>query len=110
MLTVQGLVEEMQLELLVGGEAAEAPIRWVHPTELDDPTPWLSGGELILTTGLQLGSDEVQREYVERLSSRHVAGIGFGVGFGHASVPEALSEAARAAGLPLFEVPYELPF
>jgi PucR family transcriptional regulator, purine catabolism regulatory protein len=110
MLTVQGLVEEMQLELLVGGEAAEAPIRWVHPTELDDPTPWLSGGELILTTGMQLGTGELQREFVERLSSRHAAGIGFGTGFDHKKVPEALCDAARDAGLPLFEVPYALPF
>src|SRR3954468_11164223 len=110
MLTVQGLVEEMQLELLVGGEAGEAPIRWVHPTELDDPTPWLSGGELILTTGMQLKDQAVQRAFVERLSSRHVAGVGFGTGFDHPKVPKALCEAARAAGLPLFEVPYELPF
>src|SRR3954468_24128209 len=110
MLTVQGLVEEMQLELLVGGEAAEAPIRWVHPTELDDPTPWLSGGELLLTTGMQLGSADVQRAFVERLASRHVAGVGFGSGFDHAKVPPALVAAAKKSGLPLFEVPYELPF
>src|SRR4051812_1707171 len=110
MLTVQGLVEEMQLELLVGGEAAEAPIRWVHPTELDDPTPWLSGGELILTTGMRLKTEELQRAFVERLSSRHAAGVGFGTGFDHPDVPEALCDAAREAGLPLFEGPYALPF
>ncbi len=110
MLTVRGLVEEMQLELVVGGDAADAPIRWVHSTELDDPTPWLSGGELILTTGMRLKSEQAQREFAERLSSRHVAGVGFGTGFDHAKLPEALCEAARDAGLPLFEVPYELPF
>src|SRR4051812_45411920 len=110
MLTVQGLVEEMQLELLVGGEAAEAPIRWVHPTELEDPTPWLSGGELILTTGMRLKTAKLQREFVERLSLRHAAGVGFGAGFDHAEVPEPLCTAAREAGLPLFEVPYALPF
>src|SRR3954451_8002245 len=100
----------MQLELLVGGDAARAPIRWVHPTELDDPTPWLSGGELILTTGMGLKSAPVQRDFVERLSSQAVAGVGFGVGFDHDEVPEALCDAARDAGLPLFVVPYELPF
>jgi purine catabolism regulator len=110
MLTVQSLVEEMQLELLVSGAAADVPIRWVHPTELDDPTPWLSGGELILTTGMRLKSELVQREFVERLSRRHVAGVGFGTGFDHKELPKALCEAAEEAGLPLFEVPYELPF
>ena len=39
-------------------EGADAPVRWVHITELPDPTPWLSGGELILTTGLQLTTPE----------------------------------------------------
>jgi purine catabolism regulator len=109
-LTVQSLVDEMQLELLVGGEAARAPIRWVHPTELDDPTPWLSGGELLLTTGMRLKTAAVQREFVERVASHHVAGVGFGTGFDHAAVPKALLDAAGQAGLPVFEVPYELPF
>jgi purine catabolism regulator len=109
-LTVQGLVEQMELDLLVGDEAAKAPIRWVHPTELDDPTPWLSGGELLLTTGMRLREPNVQREFVERLAAVHVAGVGFGTGFDHESVPEALLDAAREHGLPVFEVPYELPF
>jgi purine catabolism regulator len=109
-LTVQGLVEEMGLDLVVGRDGASAPIRWVHATELPDPTPWLSGGELILTTGMQLDSPEAQRELVERLAAHHVAGLGFGTGFDHDSIPEALLEEARAQGFPVFEVPYELPF
>jgi purine catabolism regulator len=109
-LTVQGLVEEMGLDLIAGREGAAAPIRWVHASELPDPTPWLSGGELILTTGMQLGTPETQRALVERLASHHVAGLGFGTGFDHDEVPEPLLEEARAAGFPVFEVPYELPF
>src|SRR4051794_15856058 len=100
----------MKLELLVDGEASRAPVRWVHPTELDDPTPWLSGGELILTTGMRLKTAAVQRDFVERLSTRDAAGVGFGTGFDHAQVPKALLTAARESGLPVFEVPYELPF
>jgi purine catabolism regulator len=109
-LTVQGLVEEMGLELVAGRDGAAAPIRWVHASELHDPTPWLSGGELILTTGMQLDSAEKQRELVERLASHHVAGLGFGTGFDHDTIPEALVEEARAQGFPVFEVPYALPF
>src|SRR3954447_12601087 len=110
MLTVQGLVEEMQLELLVGGEAAEAPIRWVHITELDDPTPWLSGGELVLTTGLRLDGVKKQREFIRLLSAHHLAGLGLGTGFDHPALPEALVDEAEKLGFPVFEVPYELPF
>jgi PucR family transcriptional regulator, purine catabolism regulatory protein len=110
MLTVRGLVAEMGLELAVGGDGADAPVRWVHISELPDPTPWLSGGELLLTTGIQLESDVRQREFVRLLAGHHLAGLGFGTGFNHDELPPALVEEASAVGFPVFEVPYELPF
>jgi purine catabolism regulator len=110
MLSVQGLVDEMGLDLVAGRDGAGAPIRWVHASELPDPTPWLSGGELILTTGMQLDTPETQRQLVEKLASHHVAGLGFGTGFDHQTIPEPLLEEARSLGFPVFEVPYELPF
>src|ERR671918_1790736 len=110
MLTVRALVAEMGLELATGEDAADAPVRWVHISELPDPTPWLSGGELLLTTGIQLGTEERQREFVRLLSGYHLAGLGFGTGFDHEKLPEALLEEAEKLGFPVFEVPYELPF
>ncbi len=110
MLTVRGLVGEMGLALAAGEEGADAPVRWVHISELPDPTPWLSGGELLLTTGIQLDSERRQREFVRLLSDRHLAGLGFATGFDHERVPDAIVEEAAVAGFPVFEVPYELPF
>jgi purine catabolism regulator len=110
MLTVRGLVAEMGLELAAGEDGADAPVRWVHISELPDPTPWLSGGELLLTTGIQLGSEERQREFVRLLSGHHLAGLGFGTGFDHDGLPEALLDEAGKLDFPVFEVPYELPF
>ncbi|HEX8855099.1 MAG TPA: PucR family transcriptional regulator [Thermoleophilaceae bacterium] len=110
MLTVQRLVGEMGLELVAGEGGAEAPVRWVHITELTDPTPWLSGGELLLTTGIQLDTPERQQEFIERLVDHHLSGLGFGTGFDHKDVPEALLERARELDFPVFEVPYRLPF
>ena len=68
------------------------------------------GGELLLTTGLQLDTPERQREFVTRLTDHHLAGLGFGTGFGHETVPEAVTEIAEERQFPVFEVPYELPF
>src|SRR4051795_7168586 len=104
MLTVRGLAGEMGLELLAGEGGADAPVRWVHISELLDPTPWLSGGELLLTTGLQLEHPEQQRDYVTRLAGHDLAGLGFGTGFSHDTVPAALAETAEELGFPLFEV------
>ena len=43
MLTVQSLIDDLGLELAAGASAAESPVRWVHISELEDPTPFLSG-------------------------------------------------------------------
>jgi purine catabolism regulator len=110
MLTVRGLASEMGLELAAGEDAADSPVRWVHISELPDPTPWLSGGELLLTTGIQLESAKRQREFVRLLAGHHLAGLGFGTGFDHEGLPAALVAEARELGFPVFEVPYELPF
>jgi purine catabolism regulator len=109
-LTVESLIGELGLSLLSGEDSAQTHVRWVHSTELADPTPWLKGGELLLTTGMQLDRPKVQRELVERLADHRIAGLGFGTGFTHRRVPTALVTAARKRDFPLFEVPYELPF
>ena len=110
MLTVEGLVGELGLTLISGEEAAKGHVRWVHSTELQDPTPWLRGGELLLTTGLQLQSAKSQRELIVRLAAHEIGGLGFGTGFAHKRLPAALADEARKRDFPLFEVPYELPF
>ena len=55
MLPLRDLLRELELEILAGEAGLDRAVRWVHISELADPTPWLSGGELLLTTGLQLG-------------------------------------------------------
>ncbi len=109
-LTVESLIGELGLTLVSGQESAHAHVRWVHSTELADPTPWLKGGELLLTTGMQLGGPKAQRELIEKLADHEIAGLGFGTGFAHKRLPAALLTAARKRDFPLFEVPYELPF
>ncbi|MFF4198388.1 PucR family transcriptional regulator [Nonomuraea sp. NPDC001831] len=101
----------MRLRQLAGAAAPgalDAEVRWVAVSELEDPTPFLEGSELLLTTGIRLEGDF--SGYVARLVGREVAGLGFGVGLSHEHVPAALVAAADQAGLPLFEVPRETPF
>ncbi|HEY4897292.1 MAG TPA: PucR family transcriptional regulator ligand-binding domain-containing protein [Solirubrobacteraceae bacterium] len=109
-LTVESLTAELGLELVCGASSARTHVRFVHSTELADPTPWLKGGELLLTTGLQLDGPKSQRELIGRLADHEIAGLGFGTGFAHKRIPAALVTAARKRDFPLFEVPYELPF
>ena len=58
MLSVRELIGDLDVELLAGEAQLDTPVRWVHISELPDPTPWLSGGELLLTTGMALESED----------------------------------------------------
>ncbi|MEU4228439.1 PucR family transcriptional regulator ligand-binding domain-containing protein [Nonomuraea sp. NPDC026600] len=104
--SLRTVVRRTGLRPLVG--TLDSVVRWVAVSELEDPTPYLEGDELLLTTGMRLEGDFSQ--YVARLVARGVAGLALGVGLSHQEVPPALLEAAAAAGLPLLEVPRETPF
>ena len=110
MLSVRELIGDLDVSLLAGEAQLDTPVRWVHISELPDPTPWLSGGELLLTTGMALETEDDQRAYVQRLADHGLAGLGVGTGFRHECVPDVLVAAAQERSFPLFEVPYATPF
>ena len=86
-------------------------VRWVHTTELNDPAPFLEGGELLLTTGMRLADPGFDLEaFLSGLVRAGVAGLGFGVGLNNAAVPDRFVAAAEAHGLPVLEVPKATPF
>lgn len=89
-------------------------VEWVHSSDLLDPTPFLSAGQVLLTTGTQFASDTttdaVYREYAHRLAAHGLAGLGFGTAVIRDGTPEPLLAACLAEGLPLVEVPYATPF
>ncbi|MFF2023527.1 PucR family transcriptional regulator ligand-binding domain-containing protein [Streptomyces sp. NPDC058171] len=107
------LVRLLGADLAPVTPAAAPPldITGVHVSELTDPTPYLTGGELLLTTGMGLTNQTAQaRAYTARLVARGVAALGIGLGPVHARVPETLVRACEAVGLPLCAVPAPTPF
>jgi purine catabolism regulator len=112
-LTVEDLLAlpGLGLSVVAGRDGLDRPIRWAHTSELADPTRWLSGNELLLTTGLALkASPNLQRAYLNRLVDAGLAGLGFGLGFGFDAVPAPILRAADRAAFPVLEVPYPVPF
>ncbi|MFE3291366.1 PucR family transcriptional regulator [Rhodococcus sp. NPDC059234] len=102
---------ELALALKGGAAGLDREISFAMTTELPDPFRWLSGGELLLTTGLRLPLGAADREsYLRGLHECGVAAVGFGTGLSHASVPADLVAAADDLGLPLLEVPLPTPF
>ena len=92
----------------------DARLRWVEPSELEDPTPYLMDGEFVLTAGLPLlergGTADAIEAYVARLAGARVCAVGFGLTPYHDEVPAALVASCRRHGITLVEVPPSVPF
>ena len=113
MITVQDILEipDLSLKLLAGGKSTSNPVRWVHIAEVPNPTKWLKGGELLLTTGYGMGSaHDKQVAFLKRLIDHNLSGLGIGTGFSLEKVPEAIIKVAEQYNFPVFEVPYNVPF
>lgn len=91
-----------------GGPSPE--IRWAHVSELIDPSPWLLGKELLLTTGFALEDDaRLWNDYCGRLKNAGVSVIGMSTGpsLPYPAIPPLLIEAARQQGIALLHVPHD---
>lgn len=103
-----------ELKVLHDGGNGAGMLRWVEPSELEDPTPYLLDGEFILTAGLPFlgdgGSPRKVDAYVQRLVGAGVGALGFGLEPYFDAVPEALVTACRRHNLTLVEFPRTVPF
>ncbi len=119
--TVQTLLDRPELALTLLTPAPDLPpgsldagVVWAHTSDLADPTPFLDAGHVLLTTGTQFEASDDEAgfadEYVRRLRDTGVAALGFGTEVIRAGTPDALVDACARQGLPLFEVPYRVPF
>jgi purine catabolism regulator len=116
--TLESLLARRELHLRpLGGISPDAsfrPVRWVHNSDLADPTPFLADDVVLLTTGTQFAGEAddsaAYAAYVRRVVSRGVIALGFGTEVVRAGVPAGLVAACGELGMPLFEVPYRTPF
>ncbi len=89
-------------QMLGGKGGLGLPVRWVHVSELPDVAGMLSGGELILTTGIALPADDrALAGYVAALVSARAAGLVIELGRRFSDLPAAARSVADRANLPL---------
>ncbi|HYO89957.1 MAG TPA: PucR family transcriptional regulator ligand-binding domain-containing protein [Candidatus Limnocylindrales bacterium] len=97
---------------VVAGDAGLArAVGWVHVAGVPDAPQWLNGGELVLTTPLNMpaAADE-QLAYLQAMIAKGVVGLAMTVGRYAEHIAPALRHEADAAGFPLIEVPYQARF
>ncbi|MFB7867507.1 PucR family transcriptional regulator [Streptomyces sp. NPDC056069] len=98
-------------EVVAGADRLQRTVRWVHAGEVPNIASLLKGGELLLTTGLGLGTRPAeQRAFVRRLAERGIAALVVELGPRFARLPATIVETARSAGLPLVQLHREVPF
>ncbi|MEU9603550.1 PucR family transcriptional regulator [Streptomyces sp. NPDC048057] len=98
-------------EVVAGADRLHRTVRWVHAGEVPNIASLLKGGELLLTTGLGLGTRPAeQRAFVNRLVERGIAALVVELGPRFSRLPAAIVDTARTAGLPLVQLHREVPF
>jgi purine catabolism regulator len=98
-------------EVAAGRRHLDRPIRWVHACEMPNIADSLTGGELLLATGMGIGARPAdQRRFVAELAERRTAALIIELGSVMAELPPALVGAAEAAGLPLIGLRREVFF
>lgn len=85
-------------------------ISWAHTTEMQNPARYLRGGELVCTVGISLQTPQDCETFADSLAGAGVAGVCFGIGDGHDTVPAALLTACRRHGLPVLIASPKVPF
>lgn len=102
---------DLSLRLLGGSTGVLREVTLALTTELSEPFRWLSGGELVLTTGIGLPTTRAKRAaYLRGLDECGVSALGFATGLSHEKVPADLIAVADDIGMPLLEVPLATPF
>ncbi|WP_308249749.1 PucR family transcriptional regulator [Sphaerisporangium fuscum] len=112
-LTVEDLLSfpALQLRLLTGERGLQRSVSWAHVSELEDPTPWLLGAEMIMTAGLAVPRSAAgQRAYLERLDDAGVSALALSAQLHVPPLHRTFLATARERGMPVLEVPLAVPF
>jgi purine catabolism regulator len=89
-------------EVLAGSDQLGRPVRWVHVTATESVAGLVSGGELLLSTGVGWPALEQDLDgYVGELQTAGVAGLILELGARYAMAPARLVRACEARDIPL---------
>ncbi|WP_156165035.1 PucR family transcriptional regulator [Demequina silvatica] len=98
-------------EVVVGGAALEAPVRWIHTSERGDIARMLEGRELVLSMGTAWPEDDAALgEFVDSLADVGVSCLVLELGTRYDALPAAVRAAAESRGLALVVLHREVRF
>jgi len=107
----ESAVQQGEPDVLVGGAALDAPVRWVHVSDSVGVARLLDGGELLLTTGAGWPDGDAElRDFASSLHRAGIAGIVFELKTARQAVPQTVVEVCATVGLALIALTREVKF
>jgi purine catabolism regulator len=98
-------------EVLVGDDALDARVRWLHVSDSAGVARLLDGGELLLSTGSSWPAEPADlRRFIDELSDAGLSGLVLELGTHYRYVPAVVVDAARERGLALVVLHREVKF
>jgi purine catabolism regulator len=114
MLTVADALQLREFEgaqVVAGRGGVRRPVAWVHVASVPDAPNWLNGGELVLTTAINIpASVDDQCRYVQAMADKGVVALALAVGRYIVHAPDHMRAVADANDFPLIEIPFQARF
>lgn len=102
------LTADMSVALLAGKNGLTNAVRWYHMVETPEIAEFLSGGEIVFTTGVGIGDASELLTLIHSVREHGASAMVINTGRYIASVPTAAVEYADENDFPLFECPWEV--
>ncbi len=103
-------IPHLGLTVLAGDGHLNRAVTWAHVSEMEDPTPWLEDGELLMSVGVGFPKErDAQMAYLGRLASKGLVALALADRIGPRLSRDFLHLADELA-LPVLEVSWEVPF
>ncbi|MDA8334104.1 MAG: PucR family transcriptional regulator ligand-binding domain-containing protein [Peptococcaceae bacterium] len=100
-----------EAKVVAGHGGLDNVISFVNIMEVPEVTKWMKGGELLVTAGFAISDSSVERRrLIYDLATKGVAAFGIKLGQYFQSIPDDIIEYANEVGMPLIELPHNVPY
>ncbi|WP_395400897.1 PucR family transcriptional regulator ligand-binding domain-containing protein [Pseudoduganella sp. UC29_106] len=97
--------------VVAGHAGLHNEVRWVHMVDHPEIAAWVKPGYLLLSTGFNWPREDADaKRLICSLKDRELAGVVLAVPHFLDHFPESSTSAANEVGLPLLELPWDIPF
>jgi len=101
----------LHARVVAGKGGLHRQVLWVHNAGVPDAPQWVNGGELVMTTMLNMPDDpQTQQHYILEMCEKDVAALVLTVGRYIERVPQHLIDMANTHDFPLIALPFSARF